>query len=312
MFPVIVLDLKTAQLLFLRAGLDLQSAICRLWHALATTEVEWFKVNCMKLPTNQRTNGPIDVCHSVVAQARIHARCFPSNKSRISFNWKNADASNLWMLPELNLHCVRQTDWGYPTSVRLNKPLVSQASAGVGAPGHKLLNRTSRIEWKTAPGSHTEAMPATTINHPSACVTVILRGRPPPPLLLLLMLILIIPTIIVIMNNTKTVIIVLAVFFFPCLFNILSSFMAEWNVRRLSGPERLESQSPSFQTNQRRSRVEVLIVCKSFYTFLNSARWRRIKLVFEAAWSCWVWSFSSTLHLRVCLCPVIQPIFSFC
>ena len=88
------------------------------------------------------------------------------------------------MLPELNLHCVRQTDWGYTTSVRLNKPLVSQASAGVGAPGHKLLNRTSRIEWKTAPGSHTEAMPATTINHPSACVTVILRGRPPPPLLL--------------------------------------------------------------------------------------------------------------------------------
>ena len=139
-------------------------------------------------------------------------------------------------------------------------------------------------------------MPATTINHPSACVTVILRGRPPPlllpssspppplllpssspppplllpssspppplllplllpsssppPPLLLLMLILIITTIIVIMNNTKTVIIVLAVFFFPCLFNILSSLMAEWNVRRLSGPERLESQSPlSKQTN---------------------------------------------------------------
>lgn len=48
--------------------------------------------------------------------------------------------------------------------------------------------------------------------------------------------------------------------------------MAEWNVKRLSGPERLESQSPSFQTNQRQSRVEVLIVYTSFYKFMNSAR----------------------------------------
>lgn len=104
MFPVVVLDLKTAQLLFLRAGLDLQSAICRLWHALATTEVEWFKVNCMKLQTGQRTNGPIDVCHSVVAQAHGYmlSAFLPTN---LGFH-----LTEKMLLPELNLHCVRQTD----------------------------------------------------------------------------------------------------------------------------------------------------------------------------------------------------------